>query len=180
MPTRRSGALLDRLVPTDRSEAAERSLSAIYGRAAFPFHTDAAHHPAPPRFVLLRCASGGASPTLIIDSRTLRLSSAEGRLLRREQWLVSGGKGRTFYSSILATRDGRDIIRWDPGCMGAPAGTNLVGARRLIEALERAQAVRVSWREDDIVVVDNWRMLHARPPAGVEDRERVIERIMVA
>jgi alpha-ketoglutarate-dependent taurine dioxygenase len=40
--------------------------------------------------------------------------------------------------------------------------------------------VNVKWQRGDVLVVDNWRMLHARAPGGSDDAGiRRLERILV-
>lgn len=76
---RPGGPTTYRLTPTPVSEAAPRSLSAIYGLDAFPFHTDAAHHRVPPRYLILRLADGARSdtPTVVVDARPDRFNADE-------------------------------------------------------------------------------------------------------
>lgn len=179
---RRSGPLLDRLVPKATGEAAPRSLSAAYGFGRFPFHTDAAHHRSPPRFVLLRCASCTPTgvPTLVADFDGMQFTPSELKTLKREQWVVRGGRGRTFYAPLLDEIDGRRRIRWDPGCMSPVAGTTPVGQEIVAGALRSADATEIRWHEGEVTILDNWRMLHARPAVSRDDELRVLERIMVA
>lgn len=134
---RRRGPTVDRLTPTRSVDAAPRSLSAQYGTGAFPFHTDAAHHALPPRYVLLRLADGArtTTPTLLAVIDLAALSPQDRRTLTREQWLVNGGRGRVFYSPILDPR--RQLIRFDPGCMSEPGGTTLQG-HEIVDAAKRS------------------------------------------
>src|SRR5215472_17980714 len=69
VPTRRGASSLARLRIWDRDAARPNSLSARYGTAAFPFHTDAAFLRVPPEIGLMRLRPGGASrrPTLFFD-----------------------------------------------------------------------------------------------------------------
>jgi hypothetical protein len=101
--TRPGGALTERLRPTSVGDAPSRSLSRLHGLGVFPFHTDAAHHRLSPRYVLMRLADGSRSntPTLLVDADPRSLSPSDTTSLARETWLIHGGFGRTFYSSIL-------------------------------------------------------------------------------
>lgn len=105
---RRSDAVASLLRPTTKSEASPRSLSALHGTGAFPFHTDCAHHRIPPRFTLLRLAHRSESdrPTLLLPLKELALNEAEAARLRNTVWLVNGGRVDAFASPdrILISR----------------------------------------------------------------------------
>jgi L-asparagine oxygenase len=147
----------------------------------FPFHTDAAHHRAPPRFVLLRIADGSetTTPTELVDFNSLSISRADVETLRREPWLVRGGVGLKFFSAILFGDGVNLVLRFDPGCMRPASGTNPCGHDILSDALAVAGTRRVDWRPGRMVVFDNWRFLHARPAVQPNDNGRILERILV-
>jgi hypothetical protein len=175
---RPGGPTLETLKPLNRESASPRSLSAAHGLGTFPFHTDAAHHRSPPRYLALRLADHccGVTPTLVIDADPQRFSAAERMTLRRETWLVQGGFNRTFYAPILDQRG--TILRFDPGCMVEPAGTQLVGHEILAQRFETAAAV--SWKPGTTLFVDNWRVLHARPAVVRGDESRTLVRMLLA
>jgi hypothetical protein len=176
---RHRGPAIDRLVPTDVAAAAPHSLSAVFGLGEFPFHTDAAHHSAPPRYLLLRLAEGSTTdtPTLIVDGRPSELSCADVKTLTRETWLVRGGGTRTFYAPILDTS--RMMLRFDPGCMTEPTGTRLTGRQLLRDWLARSSVEEIRWVPGATLVADNWRVLHSRPALGPNDKSRALLRKLV-
>ena len=177
VPVRRGGPTTDRLMPTPPDEAAPRSLSAIYGLGTFPFHTDAAHHRVPPRYLLMRLADGAASttPTLLVDADPRSFRLPHSKTLTRKTWLVRGGLGRTFYAPILDPS--RRFLRFDPGCMSPPAGTFLKGQEILTRRLALSrQELEIEWATDTTLVADNWRVLHSRPSIPAGDTSRVLLR----
>jgi L-asparagine oxygenase len=184
VPAKRGGPVIDQLVPRRREDAPMRSLSGAHGYDEFPFHTDAAHHRLPPRFVALRLQDDAESetPTLLVDSRVVPLSEEELATLKREPWLVKGGPYRTFYASILGpTPSGsRLLLRFDPVCMEAISGTVPRGGRVIEAAVRAAAQIQVKWIRDRVVIWDNWRFLHARPAIDTRDiGRRAIERALV-
>src|SRR5436309_898875 len=58
----RKGKMVEKLAPKTQESAEPKSLSAIHGRDPFPLHTDGAHLPRPPRFVILACLAQGSVP----------------------------------------------------------------------------------------------------------------------
>jgi hypothetical protein len=182
IPSRSNGPLVDILRVIDAKDAKGRSLSARYGTGAFPWHTDMAHIRIPPRFVVMRSLSKHEiRPTFLFDSKYLCRNEKEEAGLRTEVWLVNGGRG-CFLSPILndTILPGAQIFRYD-ACVMRPMWTGGGQSMALVKALDnqRASAV-IDWRPGLCLVLDNWRMLHARAPRPDQpEHERLIERVLV-
>ena len=181
VPVRSGGPVLQDLTPVADQDAPANSLSSAHGLAAFPFHTDAAHHRRPPRWVLMRCANPGTEhrSTLLVDASRLPFAQRQWQALERAVWWVRSG-GRGFPASIVKRgRDGMSF-RYDRGCM-SPADPAFTFAGELFEqALNQAPHVRLEWQRDDLVIVDNWRMMHGRTAAkGRDVGLRRLQRILV-
>jgi alpha-ketoglutarate-dependent taurine dioxygenase len=159
--TGRAGQRIEPLIPTKQVWANARSLSVMHGLGSFPMHTDGAHRLQPPRFVVLVCASPGRSPvpTTLIRFRDLRISASERTRLEAAPFLVRNGR-RSFYSTICSPS--RMFIRFDAGCM-RPQGSESESSVKLIA--DRASEVGFTlahWRMGDVLVIDNWNVLHGR------------------
>jgi hypothetical protein len=102
--------------------------------------------------------------TLLLDWRTLAFSSPELDLLAAAPVLVRSGK-RSFYSTILPPD--RSFLRYDPGCL-EPVD------ERLAKACPRAH----DWKAGEILVIDNWRLMHGRGPASAGSG-RFLARILI-
>lgn len=183
MSSRRNGPLVDELRPTARAAANPRSLSAEHGEQAFPFHTDAAYQRIPPRYVLLRIVRGedSARPTLLLDFAQLSIEEEEMQLLRREVWTVFGARSR-FFSPLIneVLVPGHTVLRFDPSCMHPATDGFGVGRSVLDRAIGVSDPVQIRWEKGGLIVIDNWRMLHARPPEPAHgDSNRVLERVLV-
>ena len=182
IPSRANGSIVDRLRPTAPEAARPRSLSAIHGLGAFPFHTDLANFPVPPRYVLLRLEQGSASnrDTLLHDVRLLRLEGSLLSDLQREVWCAIGGR-RRFLTTAMATGPRDEIfVRFDRGCMRPRSPGAEPTALRFERVLSTARPTAVSWSRGFALVIDNWRTLHARTlPTGGSDCDRVLERVLV-
>lgn len=180
VPARPGGPIVQELTPLAATEAPSNSLSAAHGVGAFPFHTDAAHHRRPPRWVVMRCEELGSEgrPTLLCDASGLSFAERQWRALERAVWWVRSG-GRGFPASIVTRREGM-IVRYDRGCM-TPADPAFICAGELFEqALRQVAHLRLEWQRDDVVIFDNWRMLHARGDGDGRDAGlRRLQRILV-
>lgn len=167
------------LKPQPVDSAPSNTLSSRYGTGAFPFHTETAYWYRPTRFLVLHCVSPGSGlrPTLLIDSRSFRFSNRERQILANAAWKVAARK--TFLCSVFRTSAEKDCLRFDPECM-VPFTNNAALARLvLLEQLEVCPRVSIAWEADDLLVIDNERMLHARGETKVPDLDRALRRVLV-
>jgi L-asparagine oxygenase len=182
-PTRLGGSVIDRLVPTERQQAQPGTMSYHLGFEKFPFHTDGAHLRIPPRFILLKLADGAhsARPTLLCTLSSLSLRTEETETLARDVWIVRGNR-RPFLSPILldSTIHGCTFLRFDRFCMKPASARSERSAQILEFALAKANPVKVTWASNRALILDNWRMLHARGEGPLDRNEgRILERVSV-
>jgi hypothetical protein len=162
----RAGSFEEVIQPRAVDDAHPRSLSSRYGLGALPFHTELSHRTRPCRYLLLGCIDPGSSATatMLLDWRNLKFSLQELDLLEATPVLVRTGR-RSFYSTILAP--GGVFFRYDPACLEALDDRGL-SALRLVEARidgAASEAEAHHWRQGDILIIDNWRVLHGRGPS---------------
>lgn len=164
----RNGRYVERLVPLRQADALPRSLSAIAGLGAQPWHTDAAHRPIPARYLVLACVdSGKPSVTTELCEWSSLLPAAWIEAARTEPFLVRNGR-HSFYATILSQKD--SCYRFDPGCM-LPTTKQGRELGQIITLGQATKIERINWVLGLIVVIDNWRMLHRRQAAhGAEGR----------
>ncbi|KCZ64696.1 TauD/TfdA family dioxygenase [Hyphomonas atlantica] len=172
------GGLVQNLVP--REEAHPNTYSGNFGLGRFPFHTDLAHWRRPPRYLLLRCLVGHNDvPTLLIDGRALVEAIPRDTLARA---IFKPRRPRDRSLALLRlfepATDGADLLRWDELFL-RPASTLGETAYEQIQAwlAENAPKSVTLVQRGDTLIIDNWRMLHARAqiPLGCEDR--LIQRV---
>ncbi len=165
---------VEHIIPQNTASAFDGSLSQKYGLAPLPLHTDTAHWSVPCRYLVMACFSPGPepTPTILLDSRAVALSESESAACVSAVFLIRNGRA-SFYSSILS-KD-RPFIRFDRGCMvplsseGSDA-EDVFGYNRNVSKIYRHD-----WCRGDVLVFDNWRMLHGR---GI-DRETVQGRVLL-
>ena len=160
----RAGALEEVIQPQASDDAHPRSLSAQYGLNALPFHVELSHRPRPCRYLLLGCIDPGSpsAVTMLLDWRTLGFSPEELHLLEGAPILVRTGR-RSFYSTILSPD--RAFLRYDPGCLEAVDERGRTALRLLEQRLAAGSPETHEWRRGDILIIDNWRVLHGRGPS---------------
>ena len=167
------------ITPQELSQANPNTLSSRYGLGPFPFHTDVAHWSTPAEIVLLYCVSTGSGerPTLLTDSREWQVSDSFWRLMCDAIWRT--GFVRPFLCTVASKREQNRRVRYDPGCMIPRSRTAVEAARLTEEHLSKVTPVRVDWCNQDLLVLDNTRVLHARGPASRPDCDRVIARMLI-
>jgi hypothetical protein len=178
--TRSSGrtAVTEEVIqPQSTVDARPRSLSAQFGLDALPLHVELSHRARPCRYLLLGCLDPGTSSatTTLLDWRQLSFSAAELGLLRDSPILVRTGR-RSFYSTILAS-DGT-FLRYDPCCLEAIDERGSAALELMQRRIGAALLAVHRWCLGDILVVDNWSVLHGRAPAEPGSGRR-LARILV-
>lgn len=174
---------LDRaeLAPRVRRGARSFSLSHIHGLGAFEAHTDGAHLRRPPRWSVMRLKPGArtGTPTNLWDFLSLALAPERTNFLRRAMFVVRGG-GSPFYTSILREHETLPIVRFNRACMSPVTRTSALAADDLVTTLMLTEPIEHRWVDGEILIFDNWRMIHARPSVGRGDAQtRRLERILI-
>jgi hypothetical protein len=174
----RSRQRVEHIFPQDARMAHAGSLSQQYGMAPLPLHTDTAHWTVPCRYLVMACAEPGPepTPTILLDSRVVSLTKCEAAACSSAVFLIRNGR-RSFYGSITAQN--RPFIRFDRGCMEplSPNGAEIAGA--FSQARNAGKTYRHDWQRGDILVIDNWRMLHGRGIDNQTASGRLLLRAMV-
>lgn len=169
--------LVQKLVP--RSSAPPNTYSGIYGLGRFPFHTDLAHWRLPPRYLLLRCVTGYADiPTLLVDGHTLIEAVTPDILTRAIFKPRRPRNGTLILLRLCEPKDDGHCLRWDEVFLKPASKIGDIADLRVREWLAECTPLSIALaRAGDTLLIDNWRMLHARSPipAGREDRK--IDRI---
>ncbi|SDM56861.1 Taurine catabolism dioxygenase TauD, TfdA family [Maricaulis salignorans] len=172
------GGLVQLLKP--RKDGTPNTYSGNFGLEQFPFHSDLAHWLRPPRYILLRCQVGFEdTPTLLLDGRNLIQRISRPTLSRTVYRPRRPRAGAHTLLRLLETEiDGEELLRWDelflqPTNRFATDTGHTIG--NFIKSY-RPLAVALS-RPGDILIIDNWRMLHARSPIVAGREGRIIQRV---
>lgn len=166
------------IVPQEADSAHAGSLSSQFGLEALPLHTDTAHWPVPCRYLVMACAEPGPSPTptILLDSHAVQIAASEVAACTSAVFLIRNGR-RSFYGSIME-RD-RPFVRFDLGCMEAVSADCIAASDPFSLRRNAERIYRYEWTRGDVLVIDNWRVLHGRGIAGRTARGRLLMRAMV-
>ena len=178
-PEMRDGQVVRLIRPQPERASPPNTLSSRYGLASFPFHTDAAYWPNPPRFVILRCVDPGEGNrcTLLTDTYTW-LTKGDWDVLTRAVCMIAGR--RPFLATIAAHNSKENfIIRYDSDCMKPTSECAHQALTLVSEGSARAPTTEVHWRGGDLLIVDNHRLLHARGESPAPDPSRSHQKMLV-
>ena len=172
------GRAVHELVP--RADATPNTYSGIFGLGRFfPFHTDLAHWAMPPRYILLRCVRGYADvPTILIDGARILDKIGIVEMNRALMTPRRPRKGKMQLLSLAQREGSSDVIRWDEVFLkpASPVGERVFDRVRVeIDAVPPTPVAMVN--PGDMLIIDNWRMLHARPPIKPGRTDRRLERV---
>jgi len=174
-----TGSPVHQLTPKPKEGSTPNTYSGIFGYDQFPLHTDLAHWRSPPRFLVLRCIRGFSDvPTLLVDGARIISCSGGGvfsrTLVRPRRPVRSSLPLLRLYDR---QRGERGLLRWDEVFIRAATEKSELGVEKFREALARTGPIKVSLvREGDMLVVDNWRMLHGRSVIRADSQGRMLER----
>lgn len=170
---------IQELIPKEASDSPPNIYSGNFGCADFPFHSDLAHWFLPPRFLVLRCVEGARDvKTRLIDSKFIVQTLGADDLRRtivQSRRPVEGN--RSLLRILERDSSGEFRFRWD-SLFIVPASEH---SSRTCAAIQKCIAVSrpkdfVLENPGDTLVVDNWRMLHARSAVPQTGRNRKIHR----
>lgn len=128
--------------------------------------------------MMLRCVVGyDEVPTLLVDGKDVVREVGPEILSRALVQPRRPVRGKMPLLRLYQPDHGDGLIRWDEVFVRPASRAGETGTERMREALGRAAPVPVSLASNgDTVVIDNWRMLHARAPVPARCEGRVIER----
>lgn len=177
-----TGELVKALMPVEPHLAPKGSLSATCGLGEFPFHTDTAFWPCPSRYLVMRVVGDLRRTTELLGFEEV-YSMLEPRARAnalRSVWRVSSNKGGGIYCSMaFAAGTGRGW-RFDTNVMKPANASSQRALQEVNHAIRESQAkVSISWERTRCIVIDNWRLLHARGAAPSDETARVLFRIYV-
>jgi hypothetical protein len=173
-----NGGLVQKLVP--RREASPNTYSGIYGLGYFPLHTDLAHWNLPPRYLMLRCIRGYEDvPTLLLDGKAFiddrSLLDILTRAIFKPRRPIAGEIKLLRLCEAVETGY---RIRWDEVFLRPASQIGTIADQRIRAHLASSNPISISLTNPgDTLIIDNWRMLHARSPISNHQHDRDIERV---
>jgi len=173
------GYQITELIPTQKEASTPNTYSGIYGCNQFPFHTDLAHWRTPPRYLMLRCIVGFHEvPTLLVDGLNLVHEVGKDILTRALVQPRRPINGKLPLLRLYQPNDGNGLVRWDEVFFQPASKVGELGVAQFHQALRTSIPLSIALTAPgDTLIVDNWRMLHARAPVPIGCEARKLERV---
>jgi hypothetical protein len=170
------------LRPRDINQVSENQYSGHYGLGTFPVHSDLAHWPVPPRYFLLRCVTGSLDVFTDIVPWTGVIDVLGTAVLRKAVFATRSRRiGSSTLVRALSDHQRNQILRWDSVFL-RPLNEH---ARELASFMLQSTWTRTGNKvllrgRGDMVVIDNWRVLHGRSEVRAQSASRHIERVYLS
>jgi alpha-ketoglutarate-dependent taurine dioxygenase len=181
---KRGGHLITQTILTVRDKGdpltAKKTLSMVHGRGEFPFHTDYAFRPVPPKLIVLVNDSDLSFRRPTFLSSLADLPSSLMSLLQNARWLLQSRNG-TFVISSIQPVYGMQLIRWDVDFLAPFNRSAHLSADHIPMHLASVRK-EIVWEPGSAVVIDNWALAHARGATATDelvDEERTLVRYEV-
>lgn len=151
---------LQELRPQTQTAAPRSSMSALFGLAALPLHTDGANLDRPPDLVALHATATTSVPTYVLPLRAVDLSPDDRIALEHGLFRVRSRSS----SRIITARFSTSRVRFDPVCM-IPLDRR---ARRVVSLFATAATAATAhhWHSGETLLIDNSQTLHGRGSAN--------------
>ncbi len=167
------------LRPRHHEEAPSNIYSGNYGLGEFPLHSDLAHWYIPPRYLVLRCVQGAADVyTQLLDTRLITKVVGRSILRRTLAHPRRPVNGRLPLLRILEEPQNLGaLIRWDSLFIKPATEASAKTFKNIRGVLSEVPIIRHSLcSPGDMLVIDNWRMLHGRSAVSPTALDRHISR----
>jgi len=159
---RKGAPLIDRLIPRESPLARPNSFSGTFGTGPFPLHTDTANWLKPARYVALGAARASSDAARTTITAVPPMDHVTFEHVAAGVFVVASGR-RSFLGGIC--QKNRSFCRFDPLCM-RPLDRPSEAAMRFFEKLiSGQQSTTLEWSVGDVVILDNWSVLHGRSAA---------------
>ncbi len=177
VPNKRDQKIIQEIQPETTKLSNPNTLSSRYGLSAFPYHTETAYRRTPIHYLILYCQHPGSGdrPTQLIDFSKIQFSMKEEKILKSEVWKVVQVL-RPFLVTIFKPDA---YVRFDMDCMKPVNECHKEAAQIIHSKLSTTDEININWEANDLLIVDNFRMLHARGQANKPDKDRILKRILV-
>lgn len=167
-------SLVQKLSPKAKDPLLPNTYSGNYGVENFPLHTDLAHWHKPPRYFILRCVVPDPNVTTLVINFKSALREVPESIIRRALFRPR----RRLDNKLFFLRfSNDDLFRWDKLYI-VPENEEAKEIARHIENIKPELHQKVCLAEKgQVVLIDNWKVLHGRGAVMDTNSQRVIERI---
>lgn len=171
------GEMVQPLPAREKGNGPKGSFSYVVGYEQFPWHTDTAYWDVPARFLLLASEEANPCATTYQSFGEIKNSIADFDYLMARAVYLMDVPGEKRYISPRFDILGKCGYRLDFHIY-RPVNEEAETLMRLVEKILEKNYLRHLWTGKNVVVMDNWRMIHGREAVS-EDKNRLLKRIYI-
>lgn len=171
------GEMVQTLPAREKGNGPKGSFSYVVGYEQFPWHTDTAYWDVPARFLLLASEKASSCATTYQSFDDIKNGIADFDYLMARAVYLMDVPGERRYVSPCFDFLGRSGYRLDFHIY-KPMNMEAENLMRLVGMMLEKSYHRHLWTGKNVVVMDNWRMIHGRE-AAIEDKNRILKRIYI-
>lgn len=171
------GELVQPLPAREKGTGPVGSFSYSVGYGQFPWHTDTAYWDTPARFLLLASDTPSLCATTYHSFDIIQTCVEDFDYLMKRAVYLLNVPGMKRYLSPLFEIEGKKGYRMDFHIYRPANDEAAILMERIGGVLEK-NYLRHIWNGHNVVLIDNWRMIHARENAQ-EDKNRLLKRIYI-
>jgi L-asparagine oxygenase len=170
------------LRPRNTTEVKQNQYSGHYGLSTFPLHTDLAHWALPPPYLLLRCVVGSNDVFTHVLSWTRIVDLVGTAALRKAVFMARSRQiGCSGLVRAMSHHHQTEVLRWDPIFLRPLNQHARALASVMLDPTWNGAAIKILLHQPgDMVLIDNWRMLHGRSQVLAHSTVRRIERVYLS
>lgn len=153
--------------------------SSHFGLDYFPLHTDLAHWPTPPRYLMLRCIKGCSSVKTHILPFNKILNDLQNLSVNRAIFSTrSDNNNSILLPMTFNTNKNITFYRWDPLFL-LPINSVAKDIQAYFKRVEFADQILdfELLNVGDTLIIDNFKNLHGRSEVSSLELSRIIERV---
>jgi hypothetical protein len=172
---------IQKLKPKKEFQSSKNKYSGVFGTKIFPFHTDLAHWETPPRYMMLRCISGFKEVTTNLLPLSVIENSFDKNIINFSLVTVrrKTSNQKICPMPIIFEKNNNKFIRWDSLFL-EPLNEDANTFYSIFNSNNWSKKDIKSFcleNKGDLLVIDNWKILHSRSEVPDSAVNREIERV---
>lgn len=171
------GVLVQPLKAQEKGKGSIGSFTYMVGYDAFPWHTDTAYWEIPVRYLMLTSEKPSPCATLARSFESLAKNIDDFYYLAERSVYMLNIPGKRKLLSPVMKKHGEMGFRFDFHIYKPMNEEAKILSSLMLEQLNN-ESQRVVWSGNNVLVLDNWRLIHAREDAS-QDKNRSLKRIYI-
>lgn len=171
------GVLVQPLLAQEKGKGSFGSFTYKVGYDAFPWHTDTAYWENPVRYLMLTSEKSSPCATLARSFESLAKYIDDFNYLAERSVYLLNIPGKRRLLTPVIKKHGEMGFRFDFHIYKPMNEEAKILSSLMLDQLSK-ESQRIVWTGNNVLVLDNWRLIHAREDAS-QDKNRSLKRIYI-